>query len=610
MMKLPLFLYFLLWSYCVSAQQLSEIDSLERALTTASHDSTRLNILLSLTEKYRFVDLDKDLQYAQQARDLSIALQDTMKLIESIKEIGFVYDYRGELDTAMALYSEAITINENFGDEQERASLHSRIGGLYKKKSYYTLALEHLLISLKICESLAFEQGIAANLGNIGLVYNELNEPEKALEYFMRAYQLAEKLEDEGERAYLMGIHANNIGLVYGHLQKFEESLKYHFKSYELKQETNNQQGMAYSLNSIGKVYLQQTKYDDAIIYLNQALMINQGLDEDLLSITYDFLANAHLGKNEFRKAEEFAVKGIAISKNVGSQLGEMEGLGTLSRIYAQKGDYEKAYTLEQEMSVVKDSIFNAQKSRQVAELQTLYETEKKERELALQKQQIVVLEQDKKIESLRRNLLLIGLILAAVVGFLLYKYQRMRYKKNQQLMKTQQALTETELENVKLKEEELRQELDYKNKELTSYTINFIQKNELMEELKESIDQLKKSTDPTISKKLNSLNRLVDNSFNIDKDWEDFRLHFEQVHQDFFKLLKEQCPELSSGELKLCALIKLNMNMKEAAAILGISPESVKTARYRLRKKFDLSREENLVDYILSIGQKSEVYL
>jgi DNA-binding CsgD family transcriptional regulator len=126
------------------------------------------------------------------------------------------------------------------------------------------------------------------------------------------------------------------------------------------------------------------------------------------------------------------------------------------------------------------------------------------------------------------------------------------------------------------------------------------------MEELKENISELKKTSDAAVSKQLNNLDKLVDSRLNIDKDWEDFRMHFEQVHQDFFKLLKEQCPDLSSGELKLCALIKLNMNMKETAAILGISSESVKTARYRLRKKLQLSHEENLIDFILDTDQKA----
>ncbi|PTB91088.1 hypothetical protein C9994_16155, partial [Marivirga lumbricoides] len=176
---------------------------------------------------------------------------------------------------------------------------------------------------------------------------------------------------------------------------------------------------------------------------------------------------------------------------------------------------------------------------------------------------------------------------------------------KNQQIYDAREALTVVELENAKLKEEELNQKIAFKNKELTSYTLNFMQKNELMEELKEAIKEIKKSPGNDVGKKLGALNKMVTNSMQIDKDWQDFKRHFEEVHTDFFTRLKSKFPDITSNELKLCALLKLNMNLKEAASIMGISPESVKTARYRLRKKLQLSKEDNLVEYIINLEKE-----
>jgi DNA-binding CsgD family transcriptional regulator/type II secretory pathway pseudopilin PulG len=246
--------------------------------------------------------------------------------------------------------------------------------------------------------------------------------------------------------------------------------------------------------------------------------------------------------------------------------------------------------------------------------MQTLLATQEQEQHLIQKKQEIALLEQEAKFDAFVRNALIIGLIIIGLLAYLVVSRQRLKIKKNKELLEknkqlylSKQALANVELENSRLKEKELQQELEYKNKELTSYTINFIQKSELMEELKENISELKKTSGgDTLTGKLNNLKKLVDSSFSIDKDWEDFRLHFEQVHQDFFKLLKDRCPELSNSELKLCALIKLNLSMKETATILGISPESVKTARYRLRKKLQLSHEENLIDFILDTDQKA----
>ncbi len=84
------------------------------------------------------------------------------------------------------------------------------------------------------------------------------------------------------------------------------------------------------------------------------------------------------------------------------------------------------------------------------------------------------------------------------------------------------------------------------------------------------------------------------------EKDWEDFKQHFENVHPEFFTNLKLQFPDLSANDLKVAALTRLNLSIKEASNILGISPESTKTARYRLRKKLNLSPETDLFDFLL----------
>ncbi|MEM9673875.1 MAG: hypothetical protein AAF992_14890, partial [Bacteroidota bacterium] len=198
----------------------------------------------------------------------------------------------------------------------------------------------------------------------------------------------------------------------------------------------------------------------------------------------------------------------------------------------------------------------------------------------------------------LRYGLIFCVLVLGAL-AYLILSRQRLRIKKNKEIYSAQQALTRAELENAKLKEAELSQELTFKSKELTSYTVNFIQKSELFEELKAELKQLRKARPDEVGKKINSLTRLVDQHTNIDRDWEEFRRFFEDVHHDFLEKLRDNYPDLTQGELKLCALLKLKMNMKEAASILGISPESVKTARYRLRKKLGLNKEDDLVDFM-----------
>lgn len=83
---------------------------------------------------------------------------------------------------------------------------------------------------------------------------------------------------------------------------------------------------------------------------------------------------------------------------------------------------------------------------------------------------------------------------------------------------------------------------------------------------------------------------------------WEDFETHFKAVHPLFMENLINNFPKLSSGEIKLCALLRLNLNSKEIASILFQNPQSIDIARYRLRKKMNLNRDDNLNSFLLSI--------
>ncbi len=103
-------------------------------------------------------------------------------------------------------------------------------------------------------------------------------------------------------------------------------------------------------------------------------------------------------------------------------------------------------------------------------------------------------------------------------------------------------------------------------------------------------------------------MKKLMQQHGNIDKDWNNFKLYFENVHREFFIRLNQDFPDLTPNELKLAALIRLNLNIKESALILGISPESVKTARYRLRKKLNLEQETSILNFFLELEQGSLV--
>lgn len=161
-------------------------------------------------------------------------------------------------------------------------------------------------------------------------------------------------------------------------------------------------------------------------------------------------------------------------------------------------------------------------------------------------------------------------------------KIDMMQFKQNEEIMR--------------IKNEQLEDNIDKKNKELAISTMAFIKKNQFMNSL--LIDLEPAATNPTVSRVLRTIKRSLKN----DDDWEFFEQAFDNADKDFLKRLKQQHEALTNHDLKLCAYLRLNLSSKEIAPLLSISVKSVDIKRYRLRKKMDLEHNQNLTEHILSL--------
>ncbi len=174
--------------------------------------------------------------------------------------------------------------------------------------------------------------------------------------------------------------------------------------------------------------------------------------------------------------------------------------------------------------------------------------------------------------------------------------------EKNKVVYESQHALTEADLKFLHLKEKQLQDQIDFKNKQITTHTLNILQKNTTLKDLRNKLEVIVKSPNGTVHNELKKSLRLIDDSFKLDKDWEDFKLYFEQVYTGFYAKLKINYPDLTTQELRHCALIRLNLNLSECASILGISTDSIKVSRTRLRKKLNIPNNGSLSDFIMGI--------
>ncbi|MEM8893171.1 MAG: hypothetical protein AAGC88_01255, partial [Bacteroidota bacterium] len=170
---------------------------------------------------------------------------------------------------------------------------------------------------------------------------------------------------------------------------------------------------------------------------------------------------------------------------------------------------------------------------------------------------------------------------------FVSYRFLRNRFKARRMVLQKEQEL----------EMEKAREVLEVKNKELTVSALQVIEKDELLAHLKEQLNEQRRNPDQNA---INRLARSID--LNHARNWEDFNTRFTSVNHKFYDNLADRYPQLSQGDKKICALIKLNFSSKDMARLLGISVESVHTTRYRLRRKLQLERQDNLEEHIAMI--------
>jgi DNA-binding CsgD family transcriptional regulator len=180
-------------------------------------------------------------------------------------------------------------------------------------------------------------------------------------------------------------------------------------------------------------------------------------------------------------------------------------------------------------------------------------------------------------------------------------KTQAITAKQQEELEQKSTDLEQSKQELARLQTEKLEAEIHSKNKELASATMHLLNKNGFIDQTKNQLSQIiKKSKNQELKNELEKVINRIDKNIAEDDDWEQFEIHFDQVHGDFMVRFKRVFPNLSPQEIKLTAYLRMNLSSKDIAYLMNISVRGVEISRYRLRKKLNLERSENLQEFIL----------
>lgn len=203
-------------------------------------------------------------------------------------------------------------------------------------------------------------------------------------------------------------------------------------------------------------------------------------------------------------------------------------------------------------------------------------------------------------------------IILAFIVSW--YILKRLEKSKQREKLKHQQEIREQEEQYqhdalvaekkiIKLRNDKLRAEMVYRDKELANQTMGIIHKNKFLIKVNEDLNSIEDFIiNDTAKGKIYNLKKRIKKEIDIKQQNKIFETYFDEVHEEFFKKLKEQYPVLTPNDLRICAFIRMNLTTQEIAAILNISYRGAEISRYRLRKKLELDRSTNLSSFLTNI--------
>lgn len=494
-------------------------------------------------------------------------------------------------------------------------------------------ALRYFGLAYEKAKSENDTESVAAALLNMGICHYSVSYS-RGLEYCFRAMAEYKKLEHSNPAKALEGRSRCLVlvSTIYSRQGKLREAIglsKEAMLGFAPENDTTGYLGLTY--NSLGLCYERLKMRDSSEFYYRLALQERlKTNDYTYLPSSYLSMADIEMGHGNKEQSKALYERSLAVADSTGnkqSQVAAILGLGkwfetfeqdeheaelrfragkeiasslsdkifyvksleNLLQLKKKQGDFKQALAYQEELSIIKDSLNSIDKQKAVKSLEIQFEVSEKDRQLKL-------IQKQREITLLTNYLLAGGIIFILIISGTIIMLLRRSNKRDKLLLLTKEALVKAVEEQRVLKEQQMQNELEFKESQLSAMTFQMAQKNELMQQLKERMEQDKNIANDQV------LRKIVSKGLNHDKEWSDFNAHFESINKNFYARLKLAYPDISPNDLKICALIKLNMSIKEMAGILNISPDSVKTARYRLRKKLQLNTEDNLTDFILSL--------
>jgi tetratricopeptide (TPR) repeat protein/DNA-binding CsgD family transcriptional regulator len=522
-------------------------------------------------------NLDSLRFYFSKAKKSCLRNDNKMLLFKVLYRWAKAENLEGNFEKALDLNNNSIKIAYELQNGLKLSDAHQQKATIFLDNGNYNNALRELILASKALDTLEKKSPLKEAIIKVGVGRTETLR-NNYLEAIPNLEDGISIFENIGHEKWL-AISYMELGNTYYSLKDYDNALLYYNKGLEISKDNKWNYFIAPYLENIGAVYLDTEKYDKALnnFFASNKISSKHGSINNQI-IFFNDIASAYFGKKDYNNALKNYNKAIQIADSIGSLDNLSDNYKERAEVFEAIHNYKKATLDYKKHILLNDSIFDIAKTKQIDELKTQYETEKKEQQIILQNKEIDLLKQKEKNNNLQRLLLGIGLLLS-IIG--IYAV-RQKLKRN------------------KLEKEKLDNELAFKKKELTTHALHLAKKNEVLEGLKQKAKEFNASDNSQNG--YQQLIRTINFDLKDDNNWENFTKYFQEVHKDFNSVVKQKFPEVTPNELRLMSLLKMNLSSKEIANILNISPAGIKKARYRLRKKLNINTDDSLQDLVLRL--------
>ena len=452
--KKKIFCYaFLTFFPFILNSQNKRLDSLIE-LSKNSKDTLLVSLLNEISWEYKNSNQDSALYYGQKALKEAKILNQDKSISESYNSLGNVYQATSMTDSAIYYHKKSLHLKVKNKDSLGIADTYTNLGIISDERGNYLKALEFYFEALKIYEkkSLNFQQ-IPAVLVNIGIVYKKQKKYDKVLEY----YQKALKIYVENNYQVGVTIITGNIGAVLLKQNKNKESIKYSLQARKFYSDLGYQRYTTYMDVNIAEAEYNLKNYSKSIqLYINSVKSFSNDKNLYELSNAKIGLSKSYISVNKFEQAKKHLSEAFVISKKNKFKEFEVKALKIISEVNFKLKSYKDAYKYEQLYHTKKNSLFEKTKVKDINELLVKYESSEKEKEISLQKEQLLEQELAIKTKSLYALLLGAGFIILGILSIGFYRKNQFKRKQLQKEIDLKDALSTIKTQN-RLQEQRLR---------------------------------------------------------------------------------------------------------------------------------------------------------